>query len=363
MKWKSGWMCAAVAALALAPLGSCGGSGGGSGSQTPVPLLFTLLTSTTDISDPAPVAEIEIVNLNTFSRAGGFTLPGVFATSMVVSPDGTRIYVADRKNGLILVRTATGADAGSIPFTGIHDLVLDASGTVLWGGSIQPSKVQRFDAQTFVAGPSVAGIGPAGGMSLSPDGTKLAWTSHIGYGQATEGAYIANSTTLASPALIPFTGSACNTLANEVNFVTDARLIAWDTNCDRIHQIDATTNTYLGNANDIAFAMDGAASWNGNNVVVSQQTLQRAYGFKESGIVWRADPFALTSGTLGGLTGTPVLVTMDSAQSNLYVHSLGAPVTLDRVAVVTQTATPDVYTFASTYGTPRDAVVRLALAP
>lgn len=346
-----------VLALGFAPLGACGGSGGGGGGgSTAVEHLFTVLVSTSDLLDPTISSEVEIVNLATATRTGGFVLPGVGAMSIAVAPDGSRIYLADRKNGAVLVRSRAGADLGTIPFTGVTDLVIDATGANLWVGSIQPAKVQRFDALTLAAGPSVTTIGCAGGMALSPDGSTLAWTSHAGFGQATSGAYVANAQTLAGPLLATFTTSSCNTLANEVSFVSNTRLVVWDANCDRLHQVDVATGTYIGNASDISFGQDGGASSNLNNVLVSHPTLLRTWGFKESGVVWRADPFGVTGGALVGLTGTPFLLALGAAQTDVYVHSSGAPVTLDRIAAAAGTVTPDVYTFTSTLPIPRDAV-------
>lgn len=354
----------ALAPALLASLAACGGSGDPDSTPDPTPTptlvsrLFALLASTHDPLPPNPTTEIEIVDLATFTKVGGFTLPGVLGVSLAVSPDGTRLYIADRKGGQILVRTPTGTDLGSIPFTGIADLLLNPAGTSLWAGTIQPPALARFDALTLAAGPSITPGGFAGGLALSPDGTKLAWTSFTGYGHATTGAYLADPTTLASPVAVPFTGSACNTLPHEVAFVGNSRLVVWDNNCDRIHQIDATTNTYLGNASDVAFTPDGASSVNYNNVLAASPTLQRVYGFKETGGAWRIDPFGLTSSFPAGFTGSARLVVLDVAEANLFAFAQGAPISLDRMATAGETVTPDVYTFVSSLAVPLDAVIR-----
>jgi hypothetical protein len=75
--------------------------------------------------------------------------------------------------------------------------------------------------------------------------------------------------------------------------------------------------------------------------------------------MWQIDPFGLTSGTVAGITGTPTILVADVGQSNIYVHTLGAPVTLDRVLAVPGTVTPDVYSFVSLLPYVRDAVIRI----
>lgn len=349
-----------VLPLALLPAGCCReGSDGGGPVVPPVPRLFALLT-TGDMLFPPFDSAVEIVDLGTWTRVGGFALSGSYGSSLAVAPDGTRLYIADRPNGKILVRDPAGAVLGEINLPGVYDLVLDAAGARLWAASFTGPTIARFDALTLAPGPSITPAGLSGGLALSPDGTWLAWPSAASSG-GVNGCYIADASTLAAPAAVPLTGASCLMQPNNVHFATSNRLVVWDSNCDVLSQVDVPTLARLP-LGEVALANDSGASVNFNNCLVSSAATSQVYGFKESQQVFSVAPFGPSFTLHGGFSGVPFLPVLSADEATLLVAVLhfspAGPATLDAMATATEVFTPGVYTFTSPLRFVIDGTVR-----
>ena len=343
------WMWWSVASLPWAV-----GCGGNDGADDPTVTLYALMHN---LDLFAADAEVEIVDLGTRTRVGGFALPDVNASSLAVSPDGATLYIADAGSGAILVRDAAGAPLPTIAQPGVRDLALSADGTRLWAAG--SGLVALYDTGTHAlleSLPLTTGEGFA--LALSPDETTLAWPAWTAAGAAINGIYLAPAATLATATPVPLTGGpGVFVYPSDVRFASDDLLLVWDNNNDTIHHVDVPSALQLP-LGTTSMTADGGASFNSNNALQWVDERQKLYGFKESGEAWVYELATGTATPLGGFTRSPFLPVADPDGRTVYygLYPASGPSALDVLETTGDTFTRSVYTFTSTYA-PRDGVI------
>lgn len=311
----------------------------------------------------SPSARVEIVDLASNAMAVGFDLPGTSVTSLAVSPDGQRIFLSDFCNNQVHVYSPQGAKVTDLPVAGPRDLALSADGSTLYVATYVPmgptnSLVAAFDTSTFAPAGSVA-LDPwdyALGMGLSPDGAYLAAASG-GTGPAV---YLLSTSPLALIQRVPITATipGCGVSPNDVTFTDEGRVLAWDSNCDWLYQVDVATRSYLSGS-DVAYARDSGSSSNYNNAIFFVPATGKAYGFNEARQAVVSDPATPSGTTLGGFDGSPLVPAPRPEGSGVYysvVHrfSGGGADTLDLLDTGTGTFARGTYTFSDATRSVRD---------
>ncbi|HET6921756.1 MAG TPA: IPT/TIG domain-containing protein, partial [Anaeromyxobacteraceae bacterium] len=330
------------------------------------PFLFAAMLSDLSgtCSSPSPTTRMEIVDLASNVMARGFDLPGTAAvTSLTVAPDGQRIFLADACSNQIHVYTPQGAKLADVAVASPRDLVLSADGSTLYVASF--TQVAAVDTATYAQTGSVAldGSDSALGMALSPDGTTLAAASANGAGPAV---YLFSTSPLAVIQRVPITATVpgCAVSPNDVTFTDTGRVLAWDSNCDWVYQVDVATRSYLGGS-EIAYTRDSGSSFNYNNAIFYLPATGKAYGFNEASQAVVSDPAAVSGTTLGGFSGRPIVPALHPDGRGVYysvVHRFdgGGADTLDLLDPGTGTFTRGLYTFSDATRSIRDMrVVRI----
>jgi hypothetical protein len=329
------------------------------------PFLFAaLLSDLSGMCSSPPTTRLEIVDLSSSVMAGGFDLPGAAAvTSLAVAPDGQRIFLADACSSQVHVYTPQGAKLADVAVANPRDLVLSADGSTLYVANF--TQIAAVDTATYGQAGSVAldGSDSALGMALGPDGTTLAAASTNGAGPAV---YLFSTSPLAVIQRVPITATipGCAVSPNDVTFTDAGRVLAWDSNCDWVYQVDVATRSYLSGSN-IPYTRDSGSSFNYNNALFYVPARGKAYGFNEAGQAVVSDPAAASGTTLGGFTGIPFVPAPRPDGSGVYysvIHrfSGGGADTLDLLNTGTETFTRGTYTFSDATRSVRDMrVVRI----
>jgi hypothetical protein len=326
------------------------------------PFLFAALLNDPSGMCAGVTSRVEIVDLAANALASGFDLPGTAGvTSLAVSPDGQRVFLADPCANQVHVYTPQGDRVTDLAVTGAKDLVLSPDGGTLYVATL--TQIVAFDASTHaqVGGPvTLDGSGPGRGMALSPDGTTLAVAS------VEPAVYLLSTAPLARIQKVPITATipGCAVMPNDVTFTDGGRVLAWDANCDWLYQVDVATGAYLSGS-DVAYARDSVASFNFNNAVFFLPVWGKAYGLKESWAAVVSDPAALSGATIGGFGGIPGVPAPVPDERGVYysvVHrfSGGGADTLDLLDAETETFTRDAHTFTDATRSVRDMrVIRI----
>jgi hypothetical protein len=188
------------------------------------------------------------------------------------------------------------------------------------------------------------------GMGLSPDGTTLAAASTAG--GSSPAVYLFSTSPLAVIQKVPITATVpgCAVFPMDVTFTDTGRVLAWDSNCDWLYQVDVATRSYLSGSN-IAYTRDSGSSFNYNNSIFFLPSTGKAYGFKESWEAVISDPSAVSGKTLAGFTGLPGVPAPLPDGTGVYysvIHRFygGGADTLDLLDTGTDTFTRNTYTFS-----------------
>jgi WD40 repeat protein len=322
-----------------------------------VPYLFAALLSDRSAmcsGTPPPSSRVEIVDLRTNLLAGGFILPGTAAiTSLAVSPDGQRVFLANPCTNQVHVYTPRGAKVTDLAIAGPRDLSLSADGSTLYVATF--TGIVAFETATHAQTGNVAfdASDAALGLALSPDEATLAVASTNGAGPAV---YLFSTSPLAVIQRVPITATipGCAVMPNDVTFTESGRVLAWDSNCDWLYQVDVATRSYLS-ASSVAYARDSGSSVNYNNSVFYVPATGKAYGFNEAYPQAQAtvsDPAAASGRTLGGfashVVGAPAPLPDGSGvyYSVINRYSGGGADTLDLLDTGTETFARGIYTFS-----------------
>jgi DNA-binding beta-propeller fold protein YncE len=317
--------------------------------EAPRPLLFALLLSNLEPFGLDPVASaIEAVDLAAGSIFHFLDTGPHHVSSIAVSPDGSRVYLAQLMDDrIVAVSVPSGATLYTVPVTFPRDLVLSADGATLF--STAATSLVAIDTSTGVVTSELStGDDSPLSLSLSPDGSKLG--APTTQGGASAAYYLVTATsplTLVSRIVLAQPFPDCATFPNDSVFTDTGRALLWDANCDAIYQIDTDATAQLGNAT-IVTSRDDGVFLNSNNVLSYSPISRRAYAVKESSELVIADPAAATASLLGGFGGTPFVVTQTPDGRAQYIAvGESAQYSLARIDSATGTVQHGVYTFSA----------------
>jgi len=171
--------------------------------------------------------------------------------------------------------------------------------------------------------------------------------------------YVASPDDLQGAVRITITTPGCSVNPNDVTFTNTGRALLWDSNCDRLYQVDVPGQAQV-TADTISVGADSGGSFNFNNVVSYSVASGRAYAQKESDELAVMDPAAVNSSLIGGFSGIPFVPSLTPNGKDLFVSVIhrfskgGGADTLDRLNTATGTFTRDVYTFTEADRSVRD---------
>lgn len=330
------------------------------------PFLFAALLNDLSGDCLSDTTRVEIVDLTSNTMARVFDVAGTAAvTSLAVSPDGQRIYLANACSGQVHFYTSQGVKLVDVAVTGPRDLALSPDGSRLYVAT--STQVLAVNTSTYGVLGSVAldVSDTALGMGLSADGTTLAAASTAG--GSSPAVYLFSTSPLARIQKVSITATipGCAVFPNDVTFTNTGRVLAWDSNCDHVYQVDVATRSYLS-ASDIAYTRDSGSSSNYNNSIFFVPASGKAYGFNEAAEAVVSDPATLIGTTLGGFTGGfPFVPAPRPDGSGVYysvIHRFagGGADTLDLLNTGTNAFTRGTYTFSDATRSVRDMrVVRI----
>jgi YVTN family beta-propeller protein len=360
---------------------ACGNDDGGGNSPSSVPadqdetpVLFALLTSNLFPDPPSlvPASSIEVVELASMTGSS-HPIGNRRVTSLAVLPDGTRVFVADQTNNVVLIiDPSTGNSLGSIPLKGPRDLVMSADGLTLFANGtdsiVSIDTTNNSIRQTFRTTAAAGQLDVTLGLAISSDGTLLATPgvcqSVCNDGLDDEGGlYVLDARTMTLRARVPIRNPGeptnCATSPNDVVFGPSNRILLWDSNCDNLYQLDSTTFQQL-TAETVRLGRDDGSSFNYNNILSFSSPTGQAYVVKEGkptggqlvpalGII---DPMQHSGSTVTGFDGTAFVPALAADGKSLYVSVIhrfsgGGADTLARYDALTNTFSRGVYTFTS----------------
>lgn len=282
-------------------------------------------------------AAIEIVELSIPSSAVTFGIGYRDVTSLAVSRDRTRLYVADRAAAAVAVYSTSGALITSIAVGGApEDLVIAPDGATLYVAT-NTSIVAIATATNVAKLPLSTGTSTLSGMALSPDATILGaagtYEASTPTGlQLKPALYLIDVRTLSVLARVPLTGpltTACLQIApTDVAFTNTGRVLLWDGRCNSLYQVDVATRTQLTDQT-INVGPVTTPPTNVNNMVSYSQARSRAYSLAPGlfGLV-ELDPTALSSSTFTGFSLTPTVPALTRDGSAVYTAVVpGGPLT------------------------------------
>lgn len=355
----------AVASLALASSPSVPTAAGAAPTQ--LGKLYALLTASFDHEFAPPQSAIEIVNLTSMSTTATLSLGARAVSSLAVSANGSRLYVADQTNNAVAVFDPTGALVASVPVQGPRDLVLSPGGATLYVAAAR--SIVAIDTATNTTQTNLATVvrNPDGaiiqedvttGIAVSPDGSTLAT---VGYCQSgcNDGIedgprlYLVNAPALTVRTRLALTNpmepTNCALAPADAAFVDNALLLLWDSNCDNLYQVDVATLVQL-TARTIRMGRDQASFFNFNNMLFYSASSARAYALKESNELAVMDPATVTGTLLGMFSGIPFVPALTPDGGTLFISVIhrfsgGGADTLDQFDTGMASFTRGVYTF------------------
>lgn len=346
---------------------------GGGGDVAPLAHAARLYALMNSLSGTA--SSIEIASLATMQYAGTISLGARSASSLAVSSDGLRAYVADTTNGAVaVIDLSTGMQLATLAAPAVRDVVLDPTGATLYVST--NSKLIAFSTSTYAQLRTLAPQTTATvtspdtflSVAVSPDGLTLAT---IGFDGSAAWVYLvdAASFTLLSRFGLTNPGepSNCTTDPFDLTFASAARLLLWDSNCDDLYQVDVPSRTQ-NTALTIRLGRDDGSSSNYNNALVYSASTGKAfvhteggaYGGSLRGHIGVLDTSATSGSGIVGLGGTPFVSVVTPDGSSEFTSVIRAAVTtgatdvLHQYDIVANALHENVYTFVTKDQSVRD---------
>jgi len=303
-------------------------------------------------------AYVELVDLGAMAPVNVFTFPDTFIVSIAARTGLLRLYLTDARHDLVLVVDgSSGAVQTSIPLLGPQGCILSPDEKTLYvaSGTAGFSKliVNAIDTTSFAVKSS--GVLPLNllayqRIAVSPDGTRLAVAS-MSPAPVVKLLDALSLTVTATITMAP--GSS----PQHAMFVTNDLLLVWDTNADRLYQIDVPTASQLTGA---TVQLTSDVSWHNGECTAYSRYANRACIIKSLAsppVNWAVsvvDPFAKTFDTYTGFKGPPTPICLTQAERQALVavdhrfDSVPGPARLSVLDFDTKAITHDVYTFATT---------------
>lgn len=312
------------------------------------PRLYALMSGL--LEDPTPTA-IEVVVLATRARIHSIDLGTRSVTSLEVSPDGSRAYVADRYNGEIAVyHTVTRAQLAAIPIPFVSETAISSDGATLF--AIGAPGLVAIDTATnqIVAQHAYDELGPSAlSIAVSPDGSRIGVTTTAGGSSPTYELFDSGLNLLAS---IPIVGSVegCDAFPIPSAFRSNELALLWDPNCDSLYQVDLQSGTQLVGST-INTGRDSGTSLGASNAFVYLPSSGRAMVIKESLELVSIDPTAGTFSTAATFAAWPFVASTSPGAQTVFVSEInrfqdaGAD-SLDAIGAGTSGRAHSIYTFA-----------------
>ena len=126
-------------------LASGTGAAGSSGAYGST--IFALLTQPQfDPFGPPPESAVEVIDGSTMTKLQTLPLGQRKVTSLAVSPDESRLYVADQNAGIVIYDTATGFIVDTVALSFPSDTVISADGSHLYATT--SSSIVAIDTNT-----------------------------------------------------------------------------------------------------------------------------------------------------------------------------------------------------------------------
>jgi DNA-binding beta-propeller fold protein YncE len=246
-----------------------------------------------DIDDvvPAPAA-VEIVDVPNMTFRRSIALGDRYPTSLAVTPDGQRVWVADFVNGEVAAYdTETGQQLATVALPGAFDLAISADGSRVFVNA--DGQVAAIDTATNALAGSYA-TAPSSPLGIAVDGTGTRVAAVTTNG-GTDPRLIAFDTSAGLSLLydIPVAGDVadCDAFPNDVVFTDSDHALAWDSSCDSVYQFDLAGGTELS---IVDTGRDSGSSLNSNNALVYSSTVGRAFVLNETQQILAIDPVTTT---------------------------------------------------------------------
>jgi hypothetical protein len=340
-----------AAAVSLVLVASRASAGNVPSSATYGATIYALLAADLGGLD-ASVTSVEVVDAGSMTHIRTVPLGDRIASSLAVSPDEQRLYVADSfAGGIAVLNSSDGSPITGVKLSDPRDLVMSADGSRLYATA--GSSIVAIDTATNLPVDSVStGSDIALGIALSPSGTVLAAVGSDG------GLWVADPGNLPGATRVPLSTSGCTIVPGDVTFTDTGRALVWDSNCDRLYQVDVPGQAQV-TSDTINLTPDSGGSFNYNNVLSYSLASDRAYVQKESEEIGVLDPAAASGSALGGFSGIPFVPSLTPNGKELLVNVIhrfsgGGADTLDRLDTATGIFTRDVYTFTQADRSVRD---------
>ena len=321
------------------------------------PRLYALMNGSFWYFQPGPSA-IEIIDLTSMARVHSIPIGDRYPTSLAVSADGSRAWIADEYNGEIAsFDTVLGTPLGVVPLHNAYDIVLSPDGSRLYAGGIDGMVVIDTATNTVV---DQLATEPAStiAVALDPTGTRLATVMTTG-GSNPQVRIFDTSAGLTPLSTISITGDieGSDAFPNDVAFVDTGHALVWDSNSDSLYQIDVAAGTQLPSTIDTG--RDIGASFNSNNALVYSPAVGRAMVMKESQQVMSIDPAASAVAVAASFTDTPFVVAaapdgLSTFVSVIHQSFMGGGDSLDRIDNTTFATQRTLYQFSSSTQFVRD---------
>jgi YVTN family beta-propeller protein len=119
----------------------------------------------------ASAGTVNVVDSSTQTTVGSPITVGSNPESVVVTPDGTDVFVANSGSGTVSeIATSTNMLVATITLSSVTRLALAPGGATLY--AIAGGKLYPIDLTTDTVGSSIAGVSGGGNLAITPDGTK-----------------------------------------------------------------------------------------------------------------------------------------------------------------------------------------------
>jgi DNA-binding beta-propeller fold protein YncE len=107
------------------------------------------------------------------------SLPGTYPTAVAISPDGSRALVTDYLGNVYVISTSTFAVLGNAAIgSTLVDIIFNNDGTRAWVSGIRVYSIDTSTSTPALLNTST--ISAAGGLALAPDGSRLWVVAHFG---------------------------------------------------------------------------------------------------------------------------------------------------------------------------------------
>jgi hypothetical protein len=250
--------------------------------------LYALMSG--DIADmvPAPAA-VEIVDVPNMSFLRSIPIGDRYPTSLAVSPDGQRVWVADFVNGEVAAYdTETGEPLATVALPGAFDLAISPDGSRLFVSA--DGRVVAIDTATNALAGSYA-TSPRSPLGIAIDGTGTRLVAATATNDGADPHLIAFDTSVGLPLLydIPVTRNAagCDAFPKDVAFTDGDHALAWDSGCGSLYEFDLVAGTQLTTTVDTGHV---GSSLNFNNALAYSTVVKRAFVMQEAQELLVIDP-------------------------------------------------------------------------